>query len=121
MIVIGGIKIAEKHAGGRPRIKIDYEAVEKLASIGCTQEEIADFLGCSVRTLLRNKKFCQTYKRGISHSKRSLRRMQFDKASKGNTTMLIWLGKQMLGQREKVEQTMAHEIEDLTPLADLLK
>ena len=48
MIFIGGIKIAEKHAGGRPRIKIDYEAVEKLASIGCTQEEIADFLGCSV-------------------------------------------------------------------------
>ena len=121
MIVIGGIKIAEKHAGGRPRVKIDYEAVEKLASIGCTQEEIADFLGCSVRTLLRNGKFCQTYKRGISHSKRSLRRMQFDKASKGNTTMLIWLGKQMLGQREKVEQTMTHEIEDLTPLADLLK
>jgi len=47
--------------------------------------------------------------------------MQFDKASKGNTTMLIWLGKQMLGQTEKVEQTMTHEIEDLTPLADLLK
>ena len=57
MIIIGGIKIAEKHAGGRPRIKIDYEAVEKLASIGCTQEEIADFLGCSVRTLLRNQNF----------------------------------------------------------------
>lgn len=121
MIVIGGIKIAEKHAGGRPKLKINYEAVEKLASIGCTQEEIADFLECSTRTLQRDEEFCRVYKKGISHSKRSLRRMQFDKASKGNTTMLIWLGKQMLGQTEKVEQTMTHEIEDLTPLADLLK
>ena len=97
--------MSEKHAGGRPKIKINYDSVEKLASIGCTQEEIADFLDCSVRTLLRDKEFCQTYKKGMSHSKRSLRRMQFDKASKGNVTMLIWLGKQYLGQRDTVEVT----------------
>ena len=39
---------------GRPKIVIDYTAVEKLASIQCTQEEIANFLDVSVRTLQRD-------------------------------------------------------------------
>jgi hypothetical protein len=33
----------------------------------------------------------------------SLRRMQWEKAQTGNTTMLIWLGKQMLGQKDRLE------------------
>ncbi len=33
----------------------------------------------------------------------SLRRMQFKKAQVGNVPMLIWLGKQYLGQSEKHE------------------
>ena len=41
----------EKKKLGRPKFKIDYETVKKLASIMCTQEEIASFLGCSVDTL----------------------------------------------------------------------
>ena len=41
----------------------------------------------------------------------SLRRMQFEKAQTGNTTMLIWLGKQMLGQKDKIETS-----EENTPL-----
>lgn len=36
---------------GRPKIKIDYEKVEKLASYGLTQKEIADFLGIAGKTL----------------------------------------------------------------------
>lgn len=35
--------------------------------------------------------------------KASLRRMQFKSAEDGNVTMQIWLGKQMLGQRDKSE------------------
>ena len=46
---------------GRPKIQIDYNTVEKLANIQCTQEEIASFLGVSVRTLQRDEEFCRIY------------------------------------------------------------
>ena len=35
----------------------------------------------------------------------SLRRAQFEKALSGNVVMQIWLGKQHLDQRDKIEQT----------------
>ena len=34
---------------GRPKKQLNYEAIEKLASIHCTQDEIASFLGVSVK------------------------------------------------------------------------
>ena len=77
----------------RPKFKIDYEMVEKLAGIQCTQQEIASFLGCSVDTLQRDETFCGLYK---------LRRIQYKLAEK-NPTMAIWLGKQYLKQRDNIE------------------
>lgn len=91
--------------GGRPRFEIDYEAVKKLAGIQCTQSEIAAWLGCSVDTLLRDEKFCEIYKSGIENGKMSLRRHQWRALEEGNTTMLVWLGKQYLRQSEKQEIT----------------
>lgn len=95
---------------GRPKKEIDYEAVEKLANIQCTQEEIASFLELSVRTLQRDEEFCRLYKKGKENGKMSLRRMQFKIAEK-NPTMAIWLGKQYLGQRDNFEETNNEEIE----------
>lgn len=86
----------------RPKFKIDYGQVEKLASIMCTQEEIASFLGCSVDTLQRDKTFCGVYKKGLDAGRMSLRRKQF-KLAETNPTMGIWLGKQYLGQRDIIE------------------
>ena len=106
---------------GRPKKQIDYEAVEKLAKIQCTQEEISNFLGISTRTLQKDDEFLRVYKKGIENGKMSLRRMQFKKANDGNVSMLIWLGKQYLGQTDKVENRDTHEIENLATLKDLLK
>lgn len=91
--------------GGRPKKEIDYDIVEKLSSIMCTQEEIASFLNVSVRTLQRDEEFCRLYKKGQETGKMSLRRMQWKLAEK-NTAMAIWLGKQYLGQNEKIEATI---------------
>jgi len=87
---------------GRPKKQIDYQAVEKLASIQCTQEEIANFLELSVRTLQRDDEFCRIYKKGQDNGKMSLRRIQYKLAEK-NPTMAIWLGKQYLRQRDNIE------------------
>lgn len=89
---------------GRPKKEIDYNAVEKLASMQCTQEEIANFLELSVRTLQRDEQFCRLYKKGQDSGKMSLRRTQFKLAEK-SASMAIFLGKQYLGQKDKVEYT----------------
>lgn len=93
----------------RPKKEIDYETVEKLASIQCTQEEIANFLGLSVRTLQRDEEFGHIYKRAQDNGRMSLRRIQFKLAEK-NTSMAIFLGKQYLGQRDVIETDNKHEI-----------
>lgn len=87
----------------RPQKPIDAEQVELLASIHCTNEEIAIALGCSPDTLTR--RFADALKKGKAEGKASLRRKQWELAQAGNPTMLIWLGKQLLEQKDKA----AHE------------
>ena len=87
---------------GRPKKVIDYNLVEKLAHIMCTQEEIVTMFDCDVRTLQRDEEFCRIYKKGQENGKMSLRRMQYKLAEK-NTAMAIFLGKQYLGQRDNIE------------------
>lgn len=97
----------------RPKLNIDPEQVRQLARIGCTYPEMAAVLGCRKQTLIR--RFVTVVKEGQEHLKASLRRMQYTSASNGNVAMQIWLGKQYLGQSEKMEVTnnelMREEIE----------
>ncbi|MDD4817316.1 MAG: hypothetical protein PHI85_05040 [Victivallaceae bacterium] len=95
--------LATKHPGGRPRKELDYTLIKKLASLHCTQDEIASVLEVSTRTLLRDEKFCQLYKNGLDNGRIALRRSQFKKALSGDTSMLIWLGKQLLGQKDHIK------------------
>jgi hypothetical protein len=88
---------------GRPKIEIDYNLCENLAKIQCTQEEIAQMIGVSTRTLQRDEEFCRIYKKGMDQGKMSIRRQQFKSAESGNVTMQIWLGKQYLNQRDRSE------------------
>jgi len=94
---------------GRPPKEIDKEQFEKLCSMQCTEIEILDFLDVGKDKLIRWCKenygdtFENTFKRKSSKGKISLRRKQFETALGGNTTMLIWLGKQYLEQTDKSE------------------
>lgn len=109
---------------GRPPIPIDKKTFEKLCAIHCTKEEIASVFECSDDTINNWCKstygdtFSAIYKRYQGVGKMSLRRLQFKLAEK-SASMAIFLGKQYLGQTDKVEQTIT-EVEDLTPLAAML-
>jgi hypothetical protein len=96
---------------GRPKLDIDPEQVRKLAAIGCTNLEIADIVKCSHDTL--TARFKAELDEGRSQGKASIRRKQYELAMSGNATMLIWLGKQVLNQKEKTsnENTGKNEIE----------
>lgn len=110
---------------GRPKKILTEDAlklIENMSRIMCTEEEIAQCLGASIDTLLNsdNKElFRSAIEKGKAQGKQSLRRKQYEVAMKGNSSMLIWLGKQWLGQTDKVEATTSFE--DLTVLSDLLK
>ena len=106
----------EKNKGGRPKKEIDYVAVEKLASMQCTQEEIANFLDISVRTLQRDAEFCRVFKKGLENGRISLRRTQF-RLAETNTSMAIFLGKQYLGQKD----TPDPDDKELEKVDELLK
>lgn len=100
-----------KKGPGKPKIKLDYGLIEKLAHIQCIQSEIADALDVSLSTLKRDKEFHRIYKKGIQSGKISLRRLQWKFAEKGSIKMLIWLGKQYLGQIDKQEFSGMEPIE----------
>lgn len=91
----------KRKGSGRKKFIIDYETVEKLAQLMCTQSEIASYLGCSINKLEKDKKFQEVHKKGIDQGKMSLRRQQVKLFMDGNATMGIWLGKQYLDQRDK--------------------
>ena len=90
----------------RPKKKISQKQFESLCAIQCTKEEICDVLDVTEKTL--NNWCKETYGVGFSLvfsqkralGKASLRRNQWKLAEKGNSTMQIWLGKQILKQSE---------------------
>lgn len=88
----------------RPQKKIDPKQVEQLAAINCSHAEMAAVLGCSADTLER--RFAAVIKEGRGKGNVSLKRKQWQAAMDGNITMMIWLGKQNLGQRDRQEVEM---------------
>ena len=86
---------------GRPLIPINTVLVEKLASIGCPNKEIASMVGCSIDTLA--DRFSKLIEKGRENGKTRIREKQIQMALGGNVAMLIWVGKNMLGQTDKQE------------------
>ena len=109
---------------GRPPIPIDKKQFESLCGMLCTEEEIADFFGCSIDTVNRWCKntyaqtFAEIYKQKRTLGKASLRRSGF-KMAQTIPSVHIFYAKNFLGMTDKVEHTV-HEVEDLTSLADML-
>ena len=107
---------------GRPRIEIDFEMLEKLCELHCTRDEICNFLKVNDETLSARiseqgyDSFSTYYKKHLGGGKISLRRLQWKAANEGSVPMLIWLGKQVLGQKDKIEQ----DIKDVTPLPQFI-
>lgn len=95
--------------GGRPPKQINYRILDNLCKIQCTETEIAATLELHTDTINRHihEDFGVSFTEYVAEKalvgKRSLRRKQYELALKGNVTMLIWLGKNYLGQADKHE------------------
>ena len=90
----------------RPKVKIDFDDVEKLYTMQCTDDEAAAFLGISTRTLSRrrqsNKKLAEAIECGKAKGRMSVRRSLFRMAANGNVAAAIFLAKNLLGYKDIV-------------------
>lgn len=94
----------------RPKLEVTPQmlrAVTQIAVSQCPDEEIAAFLGISYSTFKRRKReepgLSEAVELGRDSGKQMLRQVQWDTALGGDKTMLIWLGKQYLGQSDKTD------------------
>nr|DAZ52113.1 MAG TPA: putative terminase small subunit [Caudoviricetes sp.] len=117
----------------RPRKEIDQKQFENLCGLQCTLVEICGWFDVTDKTLdswckrTYHASFSEVFKQKRGAGKISLRRSQWQLATK-SASMAIWLGKQYLGQRDVVEQTIAVDTvkddalsQSLRELADGLK
>ena len=97
-----------KNKGGRPKKNIDQAEFEKLCGMQCTKLEICDWFGLTDKTLER---WCKdTYKLGFSevfkkkriNGKIALRRNLLQMSS-SNAAVAIFLAKNWLGMRDKLD------------------
>jgi len=99
--------VKKSNRGCSPKLTINYEILNKLCNIHCIGEECASILEIDYDTLNNRLKedghggFSDYFKKHSAKGKMSLRRKQIESALDGNTTMLIWLGKQYLDQKDQ--------------------
>ena len=108
--------------------RIDKKQFENLCGLQCTLLEICDFFDVEDDTLnswckkTYGTTFSEVFKLKRGKGQISLRRMQWKLAEK-NAAMAIFLGKQYLGQKDKIEYTddgMKAINDNINNIADLL-
>lgn len=115
--VIPKTQSREVRKPGRPLIPIDWKKLDQYLQAQCEGASIARIMGVHPETLYDRVVAEFGQKLGISNFSeyRALKRAeglelirlkQFDAAMAGDKTMLIWLGKQLLGQKDQVETTL---------------
>lgn len=99
---------------GRPKVHIDWEKAKEMCLVGSPGTEIAGYFGIDANTVYARcledngitfTEFSQPF---YSKGENIIRKVQYEKAEKGDTAMLIWLGKNRLKQRDKEEDKPAN-------------
>jgi hypothetical protein len=93
------ITVVIDNAGGYSEPFIDAEQLKDLARIHCSVAEMADIIGCSTEVLKRG--YSCVINAARAEGRAALRRRQYEMAMV-NPQLNIWLGKQILGQRDQV-------------------
>jgi hypothetical protein len=98
-----GEKVVQGVVVGRDKKVVPPKEVEDLAAMGCKDSEIALWFGVSESTL--RYQFSANLIKGRENLKQTLRQAQIKLALGGNAVMLIWLGKNILGQSDSPTTT----------------
>jgi len=99
MAIKEGTKIVKGLVVGRDKVVVPPEEVEDLASLGCTDRDIANWFGVDENTLRYS--FSDYLVKGRENLKISLRRAMLKNACvNGNAAVQIFLAKNMLGMSD---------------------
>lgn len=94
-----GEKTVRGRVIGRNKTVIPEEQVAELAKLHCTHKEMADFFDVPLQTFVDN--FRDIIQKNKLETNQRLRRAQLKLALNGDRSMLIWLGKNILGQTDQ--------------------
>ena len=97
---------------GRPEKEIDLKQVEKLASIGLNEQQVADALGICGDTMRSRKKkypeFIEALKSGQAKGIATVANNLFDQSKDGNVSAGIFFMKNRAGWSDKLDQNTNH-------------
>jgi CRISPR/Cas system CMR subunit Cmr6 (Cas7 group RAMP superfamily) len=94
---------------GRPKLQLDDKTFDTAIQLPLIKADIAKLMMCSEDTLDRyvKQRFGETFAvlqdKNRQHFRKNIIAKQYELAMKGNTTLLIWLGKQYCDQKDKTE------------------
>jgi AraC-like DNA-binding protein len=107
---------------GRPEKEFDWKLIDSILQFGARLIDCCEMLEVSEDTVQRKIKsefdctFSEYRERKMSKMRMKLLQKQFDVAMSGNVALLIWLGKQHLGQVDKQEAELkSGEIKIILP------
>lgn len=97
-----------REGAGAPLKEIDWDKIKRACEFCATCEEAAYLAGVSVDTITRRlaengTTWAAFFKEHSASSRLSLRMWQFQNAKNGNVAMQIWLGKNILDQKDRTE------------------
>lgn len=111
----------------RPEKPIDWNLVDNLLMANCHGTEIAAHFDMHPKTFYAKveDKFKMTFTEYSLEKKQKgdsiLRAKQYEKAVKGDNVMLVWLGKNRLGQKDHHEAPLAPNDKSIDNLISELK
>lgn len=120
--------MTEEKPFGRPKKELEditldgWSVLDSLIIWSAHSEYIAEQLGISEDTLSKRikERFGCTFTEYRNKKKEVIRinlaKKQYDEAMKGNTSLLIWLGKNELGQADKIENSMDDSTKEILKL-----
>lgn len=103
-----GEKTVRGRVIGRNKTVIPEEQVAELARLHCTHKEMADFFDVKLQTFVDN--FRDIIQKNKLETNQRLRRAQLKLALNGDRSMLIWLGKNILGQSDQPINTTEDQV-----------
>lgn len=116
----------DKKLMGRPQIPFDWDLVDGLLALNASEDYVAErlliqsgepvndlTLKAKIRTMQRRIRlrwdmtFVEYRKKKLEGRNLKLAQLQLKAAEKGSAAMLIWLGKQWLGQADKSKHELS--------------
>lgn len=101
---------------GRPEKSFDWKVLDAVLQYNASKKDCAGFLEVSEDTIERrikseyNMTFSEYKNLKMGKARIKLAQKQYDMAMKGNVPLLIWLGKNWLGQSDKQETLTTGEV-----------